>query len=225
MITGVQQNQTNAQSSLESRGVTLVEALVATVVLLLVAGAIVSILFQSQKSYADQHDLIEASEIARAAMNQIQSFLRQAGNDPENIGFTPITLDNPNQITIYSDVTGSVSEGPQAKGEPDAKLTSRYEQVSIRYNPPPNKQLFINVNAYDATSSEELLAENIADFDLEYYDLQGNTTTDGNKIARVHIKVVAETGSADLQTGNVKAITLESAVMIRSHSYQMFQSQ
>ena len=216
MVIGNKLNQTHVEFSPQSRGFTLVEALVATVVLLLVAGATVTILFQSQKSYTSQHELIEASEAARNVMNQVQSFLRQAGNDPQGIGFVPISIAS-NQIIIRSDVTGDVGDGLTATGGPDGSINDRYEQVTISYNP-TDRQLFIDVG-----SGPEVLADNIANFVLSYFDLQGNVSTDGNQIARVHIKVVAETGSADLQTGNVRAVTLESDAMVRSQSFQMFE--
>ena len=122
------QNPKNLSSDRKSRGFTSVEALMAIVVLLVLLGAIMSTFYQSQKLYTSQHDLMEASHAVRVAMNQIQSFLRQAGNDPNNIGLTPITIGNPNQITIYSDVTGAVPATSglplEATGEADGTLTN-----------------------------------------------------------------------------------------------------
>ena len=220
MIVWSHQNQTNLMFDRKSRGFTFVEALIATVVLVVLLGALMTTFSQSQKLYTSQHDLMEASQVGRIAMNQIQSFLRQAGNDPNTIGLTPITIDNPNQCTIHSDVTGSVpdigGDPMYATGEADGTLANLYEQVTIRYAP-VDDQLFINVGG-----SEQLLAEDIPLFELTFYDLQGNVTADGSEIARVHIEMVVETGNRDLETGKVNTLTFESDVMVRTRSYRFF---
>ncbi len=213
-------NPKNLSSDRKSRGFTSAEALVAIVVLLVLLGATMSTFYQSQKLYTSQHDLMEASQTGRVAMNQIQSFLRQAGNDPNNIGLTPITIDNPNQITIYSDVTGAVPATSglpmEATGEADGTLTNLYEQVTIRYDP-GTEQLFINVG-----NGEQLLAENVPVFNWTFYDIQGTVTTDGNQIARAHIELAVESKNPDQQTGSVNSVTLVSEVMVRTQSYQFF---
>ena len=203
-----------------NRGFTSVEALIAIVVLLVLLGATMSTFYQSQKLYTSQHDLIECSQVARVAMNQIQSFLRQAGNDPNNIGLTPITIDNANQITINSDVTGAVPAASslpmEATGEADGTLANLYEQVTIRYDP-GTEELFINVG-----NGEQSLAENVPVFNWTFYDMQGNTTTDGNLIAKAHVELAVESDNPDQQTGSVNSVTLVSEVMVRTQSYQFF---
>ncbi len=220
MIVWNHQKQTNLMFDTKSRGFTLVEALIATVVLTVLLGALMTTFSQSQRLYTSQHDLVEASQVGRIAMNQIQSFLRQAGNDPDDIGLTPITIDNPNQCTIHSDVTGSVPDSGgdpmYATGEANGTLANLYEQVTIRYAP-DDDQLFINVGG-----GEHLLAEDMPLFELTFYDLQGNTTADGNKIARVHIKMVVETSNSDQETGKVRTMTFESDVMVRTQSFRFF---
>jgi len=214
------QNPRNPSSDRKSRGFTSVEALIAIVVLLVLLGAVMSTFYQSQKLYTSQHDLMEASATGRVAMNQIQSFLRQAGNDPNNIGLTPITIDNPNQITIYSDVTGAVPATSglpmEATGEADGTLTNLYEQVTIRYDP-GTEELFINVG-----NGEQLLAGNVPVFNWTFYDMQGNVTTDGNEIARARIELAVVSENPDQQTGSVNSVTLVSEVMVRTQSYQFF---
>ncbi len=214
------QNPKYPSSDRKSRGFTSAEALIAIVVLLVLLGAIMSTFYQSQKIYTSQHDLMEASQTGRVAMNQIQSFLRQAGNDPNNIGLTPITIDNSNQITIYSDVTGAVPATSglpmEATGEADGTLTNLYEQVTIRYDP-GTEQLFIDVG-----NGEQLLAENVPVFDWTFYDMQGNVTTDGNQIARARIELAVESDNPDQQTGSVNSVTLVSEVMVRTQSYRFF---
>jgi len=103
-----------------------------------------------------------------------------------------------------------------ATGEADGTLANLYEQVTIRYAP-DDDQLFINVGG-----GEQLLAEDMPLFELTFYDLQGNTTTDGNQIARVHIKMVVETSNSDMETGKVRTMTFESDVMVRTRAHRFF---
>ena len=211
-------HHTDLQSLGSSRGFSIAEILIGTAVLLLIMSGIMGVMFQSQRSYTRQYDLMKASRVARIGMHQIQSFLRQAGNDPEEIGFVPVTRDNANQITLRSDVTGSIGAGVTAKGEPDGALDNLYETVTVAYVP-GNDQLFIKTSAAGAL---QLLAENIVDFGWTFYDLGGtaNPAADAD-IARVFIRMVVETRT-DPETGSVNTIALESEAMLRSQSFQFF---
>lgn len=203
----------------ESHGFTLVEFLVATFALVIITGGIVSTLYQSQSSYTTQHNLIEATESGRICLNQITSFLRQAGNDPTGIGFAPIQIVNTREIVIFSDVTGSVpppapSTDPlEATGDANGVLNNLYEQVGIRYNP-TDDMVFINFG-----NGWQLLAEQIVDFQLTFYEGDGVTlTTTVADIVKVHVKLIAETNNT---SGNNQTITLESDVMLRSRAFQV----
>ncbi|MEE8350475.1 MAG: hypothetical protein V3R94_12945 [Acidobacteriota bacterium] len=201
-----------------SRGFTLAEVLIGTAVLLLIMGGIMGVMFQSQRSYTRQYDLMKASRTARISMHQIQSFLRQAGNNPEAIVFVPVTRDNANQITIRSDVTGSVGTGVTATGEPNGVLDNLYEQVTLTYIPSTD-QLRITTSA---GGTAQLLATKIVEFQWIFYDLGGtpNPAADAD-IVRVFIRMVVET-SVDSETGTVSTMTLESEVMLRSQSFELF---
>ena len=104
----------------------------------------------------------------------------------------------------------------EATGEADGTLDNLYEQVTIRYDPGA-EELFINVG-----NGEQSLAENVPVFNLTFYDMQGNTTTDGNEIAKVHVELAVESDNPDQQTGSLNSVTLESEVMVRTQSYQFF---
>ena len=207
----------------DCRGLTLVELLVATVVLLLLAGAIMSTMFRTQQAHESQSDLMEASQVARIAMNQIQAFLRQAGNDPLETALgaaAPVTTDNANQITIRSDVTGAVPGATplDATGEPDGTLNNLHEVVTLRYDPVADR---LYITPYTG-GPEHLLAENILLFSWTFFDLQGNAAASDNDITRVHLTMVVQSSAPDLQTGNFNTVSLESDVMLRSRSYSLF---
>jgi len=209
-----------------SHGFSLVEVVISSSVLLLVTATIFSLLSQSQSSYQSQQYMLQVTQQARTAVDQVCTYLRQAGNDPEeylkNNNIPPIEILGSNYILINSDITGSV---PAASGDPleatrdsDGTLDNLYERVEVRYDP-IEKNLYLDIG-YGA----DVLADNLS-FNLTFFDSNGNETGVENEIARVRVEVVAETENADPQTAKVQSITLQSEVMLRSRSFDVFASE
>jgi hypothetical protein len=124
-----------------------------------------------------------------------------------------------NYIRINSDITGAVpaaSADPlDATGNPDGTLDNLYEQVEVLYNA-SQERLYLNIG-YGA----DVVAENLS-FDFTFLDINGNETANEDDIVRVHIEVVAETEDLNPLTEEVQSITLESEVMLRSRSFDVF---
>ncbi len=206
-----------------SRGFTLAEIVIANVVLIVAAGAMFSVFSQSQHTFDSQQDILEVTRQARAAMLQVSSYLRQAGNDPEGYlrdnNIPAIELLGANYIRINSDITGSVpaaSADPlEATGNPDGTLDNLYERVEIRYNA-SQERLYL-----DMGYGSDVVAENLS-FGFTFLDLSGNETAIEDDIVRVQIKVVAETEDLNPLTDEVQSITLQSEVMLRSQSFDVF---
>jgi type II secretory pathway pseudopilin PulG len=206
-----------------SRGFSLVEAVITSAVLVLVTAAIFGLLSQSQSSYRSQQYILQVTQQARTAVDQVCTYLRQAGNDPEeylkNNNIPPIEILGSNHIRINSDISGSVpatSGDPlEATGDPDGNLDNLYERVEIRYDP-TEKNLYLDIG-----NGADVLAENLS-FNLTFFDGNGNETNVQEKIARVRVEVVAETKNADPQTAKVQSMTLQSEVMLRSQSFDVF---
>ena len=206
-----------------SRGFTLIEMLVASAVLVLIAGSLTSILSQSQHSYKSQQYILEVTQEARAAMDQVCAYLRQAGNDPQDYlkanNIPPIELLGADHIRINSDITGSVpaagGDPLEATGDSDGTLDNLYERVELRYNP-----LLENLQM-DIGHGMQVLAENLY-CDFTFFDINGNVTAVEDAIVLVRVEMVAETEDIDLQTGKIHSITLESEVMLRSQSFDVF---
>jgi hypothetical protein len=206
-----------------SRGFSFVEVVISSAVLLLVTAAIFWLLSQSQNSYRSQHYILQVTQQARTAVDQVCTYLRQAGNDPEgylrNNNIPPIEILGSNHIRINSDITGSVpaaSADPlEATGDSDGNLDNLYERVEVRYDP-IEKNLYLDIG-YGA----DVLGDNLS-FNLTFFDGNGNETNVEKEIARVRVEVVAETENADPQTDKVQSITLQSEVTLRSRSFDLF---
>ncbi len=206
-----------------SRGFTLVEIVIANVVLVIATGAMFSVFSQSQYSFESQQDILEVTRQARVAMLQVNSYLRQAGNDPEGYlrdnGIPPIELLGANYIRINSDITGSVPAGSadpmEATGNPDGTLDNLYERVVVRYNA-SQERLYLDIGY-----GPDVVAETLS-FGFTFLDISGNETANEDDIVRVRIEVVAETEDLNPLTDQVQSITLQSEVMLRSQTFDVF---
>jgi hypothetical protein len=153
----------------------------------------------------------------------VEMVLRQAGNDPEGYlrdnDIPPIEILGDNYIRISSDVTGSVPDAGgdplEATGDPDGSVDNLYEQVVVRYIE-AQESLYLDIGY-----GSEILAEKVS-VDFTFLDSSGNETADEDDIVRVRIEVVAESEDPDPQTGKVQSITLESEMMLRSRSFDVF---
>jgi len=227
-----------------SRGFTLVELLIATAVLAVIGGGIFTLLNQSQRSYGSQQDMTEVVQQARLAMDQITTYLRRAGNDPQKIfetwgvpatipfghgtgpgshaGIFPIEVNSAQHILIHSDVTGAVGVGSTASGDPDGTIDNLYEKVVVRYDS-VTRNLYMDIAD---GSGEQLYADNISSFAFTFYDLAGTLITNpaNNEVAitRAHVQLRAEAKDPDPESGKVQTLTLESDVMLRSKSFSPF---
>ena len=208
-----------------SRGFTLAEMAISSLVMILVIGAIVAVMFQGQRSYQSQQGIIEVTQDARIAQDQIMTYIRQAGNDPlevfSGMGLSPIDVASPTSITIYSDITG-LETAYGNTGDADGDVNDLYETVQIRLD---SSELQIKIRSTDP--DWRTLAENVSSFSFTFYDLQGNdlgTSPDESLIAKVQVTMVVETDLADLQTGKKQSITLQSEAMMRSRAFTVFDS-
>src|SRR5688500_5255442 len=81
-------------------GFSLIELMVVCVVLVIILGVIVSIITNTQSSYAASQQRTEAINDASAAMDTLSRLLRNAGN---NTDLVPVAAD-PNNDGVFEDV-------------------------------------------------------------------------------------------------------------------------
>ena len=199
------------------RGFSFIEMMVASVVLVLIGGSVSTLMFQGQRSYQSQRGMIEVAQQGRIGMEQIISFVRQAGNDPEETGITPIQILGANHIRINSDLTGL--EG--GLGDPDGDIDDLYEQVVVRHD--TTAPGYVKIDLADG-NGERILIENIpsGDFVISPLNASGSVTATEADIRAVRVEMKVRTAQEDLQTGNIQSITLRSEAYLRSQSYAPF---
>ena len=205
-------------------GFTLTEMMIVVGVLVVLSGAIFMLFSQSQDVYVTQRDMVQVTQQARIAMDQITRYLRQAGNDPQDYmsgsSIPAVQILGAGHIRINSDLTGivpAVSSDPlEATGDPDGSLDNLYEQVVFRYDS-GSQELYVDIGY-----GEGVVAEGIASFTLTFFDRDGNTTAVEDDIVRVSVELVAKTEDPGRTTGKVQSITLQSDVMLRSKTIDIF---
>ena len=208
------------------RGFTLMEMCLSIVILAIVSGGVLSTFNNSQLSYQSHEDVAEVISKSRFSMDQLMTYFRQAGNDPEGYlasnTISPIEILGTGHVRINSDLTGAVPDPSdptdplKSTGDPDGTLDNLYEQVIARYDT-AQQRIYLDIGY-----GEEILASDISSFDLTFYDSAGNTTTTESDIVRVQAELVGDSAEDNLESGKVQTMTLESSVMLRSKVFRMF---
>ena len=207
-------------------GFSLVEMLLSILIMAIVSGGVLTTFNNSQLSYQSHEDVAEVLSTSRFSMDQLMTYFRQAGNDPQGYlasnTISPIEILGTGYVRINSDLTGSVPDPSdptdplKSTGDPDGTLDNLYEQVVVRYDS-TQERIYLDIGY-----NEEILANDISSFDLTFYDSAGNTTTTESEIVRVRAELVAESTGVNLQSGKVQTMTLGSSVMLRSKVFRMF---
>ena len=207
-------------------GFTLLEMLLSIVILAIVSAGVLSTFNNSQLSYQSHEDVAEVISKSRFSMDQLMTYFRQAGNDPEGYlasnTISPIEILGTGHVRINSDLTGAVPDPSdptdplKSTGDPDGTLDNLYEQVIARYDS-AQQRIYLDIGY-----GEEILASDISSFDLTFYDSAGNTTTTESDIVRVQAELVADSAGGNLESGKIQTMTLGSSVMLRSKVFRMF---
>jgi len=134
----------NQASTGAERGFSLVELLIAMVVTLLVVGGATMLAGQMQGAYRSQMESASAQQDARFAIEQVERYLRAAGNNPYRLRTTPcpvagtavvaIQLD-PDGDGVNDDIRLQMDANPTAKSVPALIATANLDSFITTLNP------------------------------------------------------------------------------------------
>jgi type IV pilus assembly protein PilW len=171
-----------------SRGLTLIELLLALSIGMIVLGALTATFILQRKAYSTQEQVIEMTQIARAAMDMIGREVRMAGYfnpanpmqrdssaDPRFVGI-PATL---SRLEILADLTG---DGDTADANERIIYTFDSANRMIRRNTGGGAQPF---------------AENIQAFSFMFLDGNANPVITDAAIRKIRITITARTVKSD----------------------------
>jgi Tfp pilus assembly protein PilW len=191
----------------DQAGSTLVEFLIASLILLAVSSAVFEMLSETQRVAGYQAEVQSVLNNTRIAIQTVERYVRQAGNDPLVRGFSGITVVSAKEVRIRSDRTGSSGTG---KGDPDGDTDDPGENITIRINEKSG-----SLEIVPQTGPAQIVANYITDLSMKYYDARGNPTTDGRKIRRIAITILGSTRQPDPKTGRSFGLTLSENIRVR----------
>jgi prepilin-type N-terminal cleavage/methylation domain-containing protein len=189
-------------------GFTLVEFLVCTAIFLLIASAAMSMLSDIQRAAGYQTESCSVLHSTLIAMQTVERYIRQAGNDPFAKGFESITIVNTSEVQIRSDLTGS-NHGNPDKGDPDGDADDSGENVIIRFNS-QSRSLEIVPNG----GPPQIIAGHISDLQFQYYDKDGASTTVGGNVRKISVKISGTSLIPNPRTHQFFGVTLCSEIRI-----------
>jgi Tfp pilus assembly protein PilW len=197
-----------AEPHANDAGFSIAEFLISTVILLGISAAVFSLLGDTQRSSSYQTEVQATLENSRIAMDTVERYIRQAGNDPKNVGFTGVTITSTTQMRFRSDLTGS-AVGNSDKGDPDGDTNDSGEDVTIQYNA-GNRSIDVTPQGGAAQS----IANYISAFTMEGFDSAGAATTDGTQVKKIRISITGSTTLPDPKTGLTYSLQLQSDVQL-----------
>jgi len=170
----------------EISGFSLIELLISTLILGVLMASLFPLLNDFQRESVYRSETQAVLDNIRVAIETLEKYIRQAGNDPHGTGFQGVTIISDQAVTIRADLKGS--HGPD-KGDPNGDVSGPDETVTLRFNP-ANQSVEIV-----AGGTAQIVCNRIGDLKFRYYDADGNLTMDGNRVRRIAIRI---SGLADL---------------------------
>lgn len=190
-------------SGSDKHGFTLLDLLIGMVIGLIVLGAVISVFIIQNQYYAEQDQIVEMHENARAAMQIMVGDLRMAGYDPTGNAGAGIIFADGIKINFTRDITGGESDGIDNDGDgttdeadesiyPDEETNDSNEDITYEYI-----EEVAGEPIYEIKRNGTVLIENVNSFALVYFGDSGllSVPIPVNNIRRITIQI--ETGTRD----------------------------
>ena len=203
---------------LNSKGVTLIELLVALVICGMVAAGIYQVFIAQSKAYTVQEQVTEVQQSVRSAMEILLRDLRMAGFDNDNL-LSTVTIDSP--IANLSDSSITVNY------EYYDKALSQYQKHTIAYwRDAGSSSLIRQLTVNDVATPQETLLDNVEELEFDYgianedgaldnWVLNG-PPSDTSKVVAVRVTLTARPVQINPDLQKISPRTLASNVTLRN---------
>ena len=188
-------------------GFSLVELLMSTLILSVLTASLLPMLNDFQRETAYRSETQAVLDNIRVAIETLEKYIRQAGNDPHGTGFQGITIVSDQAVTVRSDLKGSHGAD---KGDPNGDTSGPDENVTLRFNP-ANQSLEIV-----SGGAAQIVCNRIGDLKFRYYDADGNITIDGRRVRRIAVTISGMADRPNPVTRKIFGIELEREIRIFS---------
>ncbi|MDI9612704.1 MAG: hypothetical protein QM330_06520 [Acidobacteriota bacterium] len=189
-------------------GFSLAELLVCLVIFFVLGAALFALLGELQQKAAFQAEMRSVVQDTRLALDTVERFVRQAGNDPLGTGIEGITLRAPASVAIRTDVKG---EAGGDKGDPDGDSGDSDEDVFLRFNPTAG-----TLEIVSGSGPPQIVTSRISDLELRYYNESGGIAAGDERVHRIGITLRGATLFANPRTGRRHGVELEGEVRVRT---------
>jgi Tfp pilus assembly protein PilW len=193
-------------SGVDDPGFSLVEFVISSAILLIICASIFALLAETQRSAGYQGEVQSVLENTRLALETVERFIRQAGNDPVGTGVSSLTIVSSSEIRLRSDLTGSAGAD---KGDPDGDTSDSGEDVTIRYDGSAR-----SLELIPHPGSAQAIANYISAFSMQYYDSVGAATIMGGEVRMIRIDITGATTLPSPQTREIFSLQLTSEVQL-----------
>ena len=184
------------------RGFTLTEFLISSIVVMILAAGLFTMLTDAQSTSGYQTEVLTVMENTRVAMNIIGRHIAQTGNNPLEATFTPLTIVNGSQVRLCADLTGSAGGDT---GDPDGDILDANESIIVRYN-----QTRKSIELIDGNGTVQTLADHISGFSLQYLDAAGASTTVATDVRVIRVNISGSSTVANPSTHKTYGLTIGS---------------
>lgn len=190
------------------KGFSLVEFLLSAMIFILLSASVFTILAEVQQDANYQPEIQAVMDNARIALQTVEKYLRQAGNDPFGAGFQGITIINDHEVQVRSDIKGSQGASNPNKGDPDGDILDSDENVTLRFNP--------STSSIEVVSggTAQIICNHIQKLSFKYYDADGNITADGRRVRKITVAVSSIGDVPHMRTRQFFGLELQSEVRI-----------
>lgn len=188
---------------MDTRGLTLIELLVAMAVVSIIMAAVVSAYQLQVRGKNTQEAVTDMNETARAALEIMTNEISAAGHDPQDafpMGWG-IQVANPNQLRITMDIGGSPAPQPLL---PDGDAADANEDVTYQLYVDGDGNQHLGRNTGGGNMP---LARNVDALDFVYLNAAGNPTFIQANIRSIQVTIVARAGEQASGVGFVGAHT------------------
>jgi hypothetical protein len=202
-------NSPITQAAFKNReaGFSLIEFLISSLILMVTAAWIFSLLVDIQREASFQNEILSVLNNTQFAMQTVERIFRQAGNDPLARGLQGITIIGPSEVQVHADIKGSASPSNPDKGDPDGDINDSDEDVIIRYNP---RNRSIEIIPGDGPA--QIIANYISNLSFQYYNTEGELTMDESKVCRIGITISGSSLIPHPQTHQYYGVRLRSEI-------------
>ena len=192
------------------QGFTLVEFMIAALIMSFVLGGTVMLAMQMQQAYSTQLDDAALEQEARYALDWIARDLRSAASDAY------YEIDEDQEFVIDPNGGGDPDDSIQIQADinpPDGLIDDNGEDITIELDP-----LTRIITRYDAIAddTEEMTDGIFTDLQFTFLDSTRTVTANPQSVAYVQVQVTAESRAWNSHLGERPRSTLSTEVRLRT---------